>query len=668
MAVLLNEQPYKNNIRTVSGAVTVFDDDSILAVDTSGGACTIDLGIIPPKNWSTLYKLYIYDASGNASANNITINAAAGQTLNGQPTAVINVDDGAALLRIVGENRYSIVTTFSAGTLGGHVIEDEGNPLPQRPNLNFIGGGVEAYDDGLNNETVVDVIGGIVQLTNADMLNLISLGEVKKSQLYLITDCQFTDGGIVVTGMTEKSISREGRSFHLNADYIGTGDYSGVAGFTALGGLWNQYAISYIVGTVVIYDNLHYINVGVVAVGTPPPVDAAAWTVLPKSLSPTFENDQGYKFSVDFSIYDIDRNQLERRADNYRNIVDYANPKGIITFDNFPWGNPNFTDNRISGTIANTQGIMNQFIAEFKGNIIEDGAITVGNCDAEFPPTINHNYIGAQGSVNISATGANVWTGQFVNNRLNGAFGSVDNRTINVSLNEIQAGCVFNAENGISIPAAPNQFEIVGNVLSNGFQVELDRVDISNFDKVFRENRLSNTGKLTITSWTDLSFFRWNEINTIKQFTIENLNNNALQGGDSNVFIDHVISDFPVVVDFSNLAYYNAGTLDLGNPNPNQWNYVGRFLCINSAGLAVSKIVNAPVNIPFKLIPEGTPAVNDVTITYTAIGAAAIDDIINNSAFPVQTVFNYNSTASDEVEFELLNGNYTVLKNYKKLL
>lgn len=41
---------------------------------------------------------------------------------------------------------------------GGHVIENEGNPLAQRTNLNFVGAGVTAAD--LGGKTVVTIEGG----------------------------------------------------------------------------------------------------------------------------------------------------------------------------------------------------------------------------------------------------------------------------------------------------------------------------------------------------------------------------------------------------------------------------------------------------------------------------------------------------------------------------
>jgi hypothetical protein len=49
---------------------------------------------------------------------------------------------------------------FSGGSSVGHTIEDEGVPLAQRTNLNFVGAGVTVTDDAGNDATVVTIPGG----------------------------------------------------------------------------------------------------------------------------------------------------------------------------------------------------------------------------------------------------------------------------------------------------------------------------------------------------------------------------------------------------------------------------------------------------------------------------------------------------------------------------
>lgn len=48
----------------------------------------------------------------------------------------------------------------STGGGGGHTIQDEGTPLTQRTNLNFVGAGVTVTDDSGNDATVVTISGG----------------------------------------------------------------------------------------------------------------------------------------------------------------------------------------------------------------------------------------------------------------------------------------------------------------------------------------------------------------------------------------------------------------------------------------------------------------------------------------------------------------------------
>lgn len=55
-------------------------------------------------------------------------------------------------------------TTAAIGALGGgHVIEDEGTPLTQRANLNFVGSGVSVTDAG--GKTVVTIVAGTIDYT-----------------------------------------------------------------------------------------------------------------------------------------------------------------------------------------------------------------------------------------------------------------------------------------------------------------------------------------------------------------------------------------------------------------------------------------------------------------------------------------------------------------------
>ena len=101
--ITLNSTKYKNNTRTVSGVVTVYQDDVILLCDTSLGAVTINLAAIPADYFSTQYKLYVKDNSGNAAVNNITIVPPAGVKINNAANYIVSLNND-SLEIIIGSN------------------------------------------------------------------------------------------------------------------------------------------------------------------------------------------------------------------------------------------------------------------------------------------------------------------------------------------------------------------------------------------------------------------------------------------------------------------------------------------------------------------------------------------------------------------------------------
>lgn len=112
-------QKYPNPTRVVSGTITVNNDDVVLGCNTSTGPVVLNLGAIAQNYWNTNWKLYIYDASNNASVNTITINAGTGQTINGASSLVISTNGAGCLIRIL--NNTAFVVTLTAGGGGGGV-------------------------------------------------------------------------------------------------------------------------------------------------------------------------------------------------------------------------------------------------------------------------------------------------------------------------------------------------------------------------------------------------------------------------------------------------------------------------------------------------------------------------------------------------------------------
>jgi hypothetical protein len=140
----LNSTYYNNNSRIVVGTPIVYQDDVILLCDTSAGPVTINLLDIPDNQWMTTYKLYIIDNSNNASVNNITINAGAGQLINNQVSVVISTNGEGCLVRILSNNQY--VSTSSGGSVANTLeILDEGVSLTANAaSIDFVGDYVTA--------------------------------------------------------------------------------------------------------------------------------------------------------------------------------------------------------------------------------------------------------------------------------------------------------------------------------------------------------------------------------------------------------------------------------------------------------------------------------------------------------------------------------------------
>lgn len=72
-------------------------------------------------------------------------------------------------------NKRGGIYTISAEG-GGHTIEDEGSPLSQRTNLNFVGDGVTATDDDVNDATIVTIPSYDLPIASASTLGGVKVG------------------------------------------------------------------------------------------------------------------------------------------------------------------------------------------------------------------------------------------------------------------------------------------------------------------------------------------------------------------------------------------------------------------------------------------------------------------------------------------------------------
>ena len=338
MATALFTQPFSPNIRTITGLNNlVYQDDYVLNCDTTLGAISIELPTIPTNFWSTQYKLLIVDSGNNSAVNNITINAPSGFKINGQSSITISVN-GASFFIAVGNNVNYL------GLYGG-----------------VISGGSTT---------------GIISLSNAQLLTLVNTSNIIGGQFYFVNDVSnvnFAAGeGVVVQGIkVDTATTVAGAGYFLNADYQGVGVYSGTPiPYLNNLGIWFQGTapVGTNIGSVAIYNNLHYINLTGTWWNTNPASnpsnDNTNWAVLPKTTA-----NVGYIRVVDDIKYDINLNQVTYRADKLGNEVDFYVTGLINSLTYFQWGRNDVTKNKLRG--SSYFSCQNSFCT-FTGNTLDN--------------------------------------------------------------------------------------------------------------------------------------------------------------------------------------------------------------------------------------------------------------------------------------------------------
>lgn len=331
MASTLYTQPFPTNSRTIIGLVNlVLPDDYVLLCNTSLSAVTLELPTIPLNFWSTQYKLFIVDSGNNSALNNITINAPAGFTVNGLSTITLSINGSSYMITVSSNTNY-----------------------------------VALYGGVVSGSTST----GLISLTNAQLLTLISTGSVVGGQFYLVTDALFSDGGVVVQGVQiNKTTAVNGSGIFLNADYQGVGNYSNVASYINNVGIWGNFAtpIGFVTGSVAIYNNINYLSLNGVWASNPT-TTPAAWLALTKSAT------NGYVTAIDQMRYNILTNQVVYRADSVGNEVDLYISGLVNSLTSFQWGRTTVTKNKVRG---NSYINATNSYCTFLGNNLENGTLT----------------------------------------------------------------------------------------------------------------------------------------------------------------------------------------------------------------------------------------------------------------------------------------------------
>lgn len=140
----------------------------IQGIDTSGSSA---INADSPTVWTVGQDLYMSAIQGK-----LTSQRPQGTTIVQKVAKVLKIGSTDGSLMIINSARAAGLPNLTNGNIwignasahpvettlptAGHVIEDEGTPLTQRPTIDFQGAGVTVTDDAGNNQTVVTVSGG----------------------------------------------------------------------------------------------------------------------------------------------------------------------------------------------------------------------------------------------------------------------------------------------------------------------------------------------------------------------------------------------------------------------------------------------------------------------------------------------------------------------------
>lgn len=632
----LDSTKYKNNVRTVIGTPQIYPDDVILLCDTSVGAVTINLLDIPTDYWNTQWQMFIVDKSGNASVNNITIVAGTGQVINGGANIVLNQNNAYANIRISGNGKYIATTSFGGGaTINGHIIEDEGVALPQQPVLNFVGAGVTATN-GVG-KTTITIPGGalIIPITNANLITLVNTNAITPAAYYLVTDANFVDEGVLVTGLlTNGNTSVQGIGLYLNADYQGVGNYSGVPTFAAWKNIW--YATgTYNVGDVAIYNNNHYVNLTGL-VGSAPPTDLINWQFLAKSTN------TGYIKATDFVYYDLLSNSVITRIDNKQNEVDlFIDSKSNNSLLVFQWGRNSTFANKVKG--GSIYYNCNSYCTSQVANYCLSGGSIYDFTPNIIPGIFNGNIADAFGTYNILKNSGTI--------QFNNCTNSSKLEIYDLS-NSTGAGTI--SDNQINGASEINQLtgvydgKIISNSLDNNSVINLTGNNKTNI----KTCTLSTNGNINIDQGLINS-----EITSCEISGGQNVNYTLFNRSVERKRVVSGYSNWDENLDFNDATIWNNALGELTIPI--NFSFVGIFNTLNSnTGVAVSKIINSPLNHDYTIKPDPT---TQVKVFHTPVGVAVLGNMLCDASPSTNTLVGRVS-GTDFVQYRK-DGNFILRTN-----
>ena len=635
----LKQTQFPTTIRTVSGSVIVFSDDSVLLCDTSSGPVNITLAGIPYNYFSTQYKLYIIDKSNNASVNNITINAGTGlnssgvsvaQTINAGSSTIINTNGGGCIVRIIDNLTYTANNNSFAtggGGSGYSIIQDEGISLPSRQKINFTGSPVTAVDDAINNATNVN-INTFLSVTYSQLTTLISSSGLLPGITYYVTDGAptYVNNGLIVQALSTKKLSLTGQCFNFNADYNNLGNYT-TSPIPKTGnlGVWASNLPSVAIGNVVIYNNKNYISITGV-VGTAPDTDTTNWQLLTISIT------KGYILEVDEVGYDATTNSIVWRKDKRDNYIETNFGPTNNPLINFQWGKDDCYSNKITGAseFAGTNSRMPFFGNTFENSIYEascnykstQGSFSSNMVINGFRVTLNSGGNDVYGLITRNFFAGGDKPGNLVlkdmsddsifsNNTI-----TTSDITLNTPLSTVEIRNNTISESEFKIIGGATAFQYISNIQTPGSNVILQSPSFTNVSVCRFERTVA--------------------FNVLTSVTI-----------DYKVCSDEY-STFVGELDMSVLAIYNPATKKITIPVSLQ--YCGVFILRNCSGQTIELIENGA---QFPQVSRFYPNNGEtVVFKHTAVGSLA-DYVLLCDAGASSNTLTGRVRGSDYIEYRL---------------
>ena len=186
--------------------------------------------------------------------------------------------------------------------------------------------------------------GSVVSDTRSNINSIRTAGNLSTNAVYYGTDSY-----IYAHATSTSTIDSNALYLARVGDYNSSGVYSGITianGFsvTATGtnlGVWTA-SLTPSTGDVVIWNNLHWLNITGSNGATDPTTDVTNWeSVTNTDIQTAFT--YGYIKEIDPILYDFESNVVLRRYDKRNNDV------GVNAIDTFQWGNNNVKGNTIVG-------------------------------------------------------------------------------------------------------------------------------------------------------------------------------------------------------------------------------------------------------------------------------------------------------------------------------